>query len=60
MFGKVLNNSESRNFKKTFNFLCQNIWSENFFFYHKSCFPRKTWVYLFYDKAIFKDGVLFK
>ena len=20
------------------------IWSENFLFYYKSCFPRKTWV----------------
>ena len=26
-------------------FLGDNIWSENFLFYHKTCFSRKTWVY---------------
>ena len=30
-------------FKKLLNFfLSNNIWSENFPFYHKTCFPRKT------------------
>ena len=25
-------------------FLCNNIWWENFLFYHKTCFPKKAWV----------------
>ena len=37
--------------------LCDNIWSENFLFYHKTCFPRKMRVYY---NAVLKDRILFK
>ena len=48
-----------RNFKKLLTcFLCDNVWLENFFFYHKTCFQRKARV-LFILNAIFKDRALF-
>ena len=37
--------------------LWDNIWSESFIFYHKTCFSRKAWIYLFWYSAIFKDHV---
>ena len=30
-----------RNFSETVNFLCDNVWSENFRFYHITCLPRQ-------------------
>ena len=39
-------------------FLCNNIWSETFLFYHKTCFPSEF--YLLYYNGIFKDHVILR
>ena len=37
-------------------FLCNNMWSENFLFYYKTCSPREKGEFdLFYYNAVFKD-----
>ena len=53
-FTKFLRTSFLHNtFGQLLLFLYNNIWSENLLFYHKTCFPRKTWV-LFILYAISK------
>ena len=50
-----------RNFQKLLTyFLCDNICSENFLCYHKTCFREKPKFYLFCYNTILKDHMLFK
>ena len=43
------------------NFLCDNIWSEKFVLYHKTLFPRKTWLNTSIEiEALLSKTCLFK
>ena len=43
------------------NFLCDNIWSEKFVLYHKTLFPRKTWLKTSIEiEALLSKTCLFK
>ena len=47
---------ERKNFLKTANFLCDNIWSEDFLFYNNTDFPRRIEI----DVVVLKNICIFK
>ena len=53
--GVFIIKGELRNFKKLLTyFWWDNIWQENSLVYHKTCFPRKTWVLFMLLQRYFK------